>query len=42
MKHICDEKGCRLVSNEEYEKYVLEQQAKENNEKKEQKSKKND
>ena len=42
MKHICDEKGCRLVSDEEYEKYVLEQQAKENNEKKEQKSKKND
>ncbi len=37
MKHICDEKGCRLVSDEEYEKILeLENKSneKENKEKK--------
>lgn len=24
MKHICDENGCRIVSDEEYEKYMQE------------------
>lgn len=28
MKHICDEKGCRIVSDEEYEEYIKEQDKK--------------
>ena len=41
MKHICDENGCRLVSDEQYEKYLKNEKLKENNEKKEQKTNKN-
>lgn len=29
MKHICDEKGCRIVSDEEYEEYLKQQSQKE-------------
>lgn len=36
MQHICDEKGCRIVSDEEFEKIMNE-----NSEKNEEKSKKN-
>ena len=28
MKHICDEKGCRIVSDEEYEEYIKQQNKK--------------
>ena len=34
MKHICDENGCRLVSDEEYEKLMKKQQEKEKEDKK--------
>lgn len=34
MKHICDENGCRLVSDEEYEKLMKKQQDKEKEDKK--------
>lgn len=34
MKHICDENGCRIVSDEEYEKYMKEKSTMNNDQKK--------